>query len=441
MRRGLTSAIVVALVLAVAAHALGATVRKHRLGNGTTILTSPNEWNRIVAVTAVVDAGSRRDPPTLRGLANLTNSMLLQGTTTRTAPELAELVDSAGLTIGVDISLDNASVYVTAIDSELDLALDVLADVLEHPAFGEKRLLDAQREVYDELEARQDDEFAVAIDRVSQMLYGDRPQAFDPRGTREGISRITPSRLIKFHSRYYVGGGTVISVVGNFDEDHVVERLHDLLADYPGGRAPEVNPPEVSFEGRPPVKVFRDIDEAHIAVGFMAPPASDPDFVAFEVTDAMIGLGVGSRLTRALGEDGANVSDDNGAFCRCGQDVSTFIIYASSQDPDTVLDVIGDEIHSLMTEPVSDQELTTVKNRVVGRHEINGQTNLVRAARLASYELAGLGFDFGDTFLTAVNRVDKDDILRVASEWLDKPATVVVLPGKRAPSGRTEAGI
>jgi predicted Zn-dependent peptidase len=117
-------------------------------------------------------------------------------------------------------------------------------------------------------------------------------------------------------------------------------------------------------------------------------------------------------------------------------------MYAATDDPDTTLDLIDDELSSVMTEVVSDEELATAKNRMHGRHERQGQTNLVRAARLASYELAGLGFDFADSFLTAVNRVDKDDILRVASEWLTKPATVVVQPGTTAPpSGRKRAGI
>jgi predicted Zn-dependent peptidase len=155
-----------------------------------------------------------------------------------------------------------------------------------------------------------------------------------------------------------------------------------------------------------------------------------------------MGMGSGSRLPSVLGENGAGLSDVNGSFCRCGQDVSTLILYASTKDADAAIRVIESEIERLSTEPVSDRELSRAKNTLVGRHVLRGQTNLVRAARLASYELAGLGFNFADSFLTAVNRVDKDDIQRVASEWLKKPATVVVQPGKTAPPrGRKRAGI
>ncbi|MEE8615465.1 MAG: insulinase family protein [Roseateles sp.] len=198
----------------------------------------------------------------------------------------------------------------------------------------------------------------------------------------------------------------------------------------------------VSREEAETARVFKDVDESYIVMGFVAPPAGDPDFAAFEVLDSLIGMGSGSRITAALGENGAGLSDITGAFCRCGQDVSTFILYAATEDADAAIDVIESEIERLSTEPVSDEELRIAKNRLVGRQVIKGQTNLVRAARLASYELAGLGFNFADSFLKAVNRVDKDDILRVASEWLRKPATVVVQPGETAPHrGRKRAGI
>jgi predicted Zn-dependent peptidase len=441
MRRRTAVILIIVIALAVAVPALGG-VRRHKLSCGATLLTMPADWNRIVAVTAVVDAGSLHDPEKLPGLANLTRAMLLQGTTTRTAPELAELVDSAGLTIGTDISVDNITVYVTAIDSELDLALEVLADVLQHPAFDESRLIEEQRAVYDALAAQQDDPFTGPFEKLGEILFGKHPMGRMPHGTTKGISRITPAHLVKFHSQRYVGPGTVISVVGNFDEKDVVSRLDGLMSDYPSELPPTPQLPVVTFNEPKSTKIFKDVDESYIARGFLAPPADHPDFAAFEVMDAIIGLGSGSRLSRTLGEAGANVSDRHGAYCRCGQRVSAFVMYAATDDPDTALDLIDNELSSLMTEAVSEEELATAKNRMHGRHERQGQTNLVRAARLASYELAGLGFDFADSFLTAVNRVDKDDILRVASEWLTKPATVVVRPGKTAPTSRRKsAGI
>jgi len=440
MRRGATLALVIFVALAIAMPALGG-VRKHTLSCGATLLTMPAEWNNMVAVTVVVDAGSLRDPEKLPGLANLTRAMLMQGTTTRTAPELAELVDSAGLTIGTDMSVDNATVYVTAIDSELDLALEVVTDVLQRPSFDESRLIEEQRAVYDAIAKEEDDPFTTPFEKVGEMLFGKHPMGRSAHGTTKSISRIKPAHLIDFHAKYYTGPRTVIAVVGNFDEKEVVNKLDGLMEEYPSELPPPPMPPLITHDEMRMTRGFKDVDRSYIAAGFLAPPADHPDFPAFEVMDVVIGMGYGSRLARALGETGADLSDSYGSFCRCGQEVSALVVYASTEDPDTVADIIDDELSSLTEEPVSDEELAAARNRLVGRHERQGQTNLVRAARLATYELAGLGFDFADTFLTAVNRVDKDDILRVASEWLEKPAIVVVQPGETAPRRRKEAGI
>jgi zinc protease len=402
----------------------------------------PGDWNRIVAVTVMVDAGSKHDPGKLHGLASLTNSMLIQGTTGRSGPELAELTDSAGISMGYETTRDYAMIYVTAIDSQFDLALDVITDVLQRPAFDEDRLVETQSNALNYIAGRQDDPFTTPLVRAHELVYGEHPYAHDPMGTTKGIERITASHLVKFHTDRYVGGNTNITIVGSFQEKDAVRRLQELLSDYPQGTPdPPIVPPAPMIESDA-VRIFKDVDESYIAMGFRAPAAADPDFAAIGVLDALLGLGSGSRLATALGEHGADVSDSHGSFCRCGEEVSGLFIYASTKDPDTALEVIEAELTSLANEPVSDEELDRARNRLVGRVVINGQTNLVRAARLGSYELAGLGFSFGDAYLTAVNRVDKDDILRVASEWLRSPATVVVQPGDTAPPrGRKRAGI
>ena len=432
-----TLALLLAAAL-VAAPAHAGDVQRHRLSNGVTVLTMPAHWNRIVAVSVMVDAGSRRDPPGLEGLAGITNTLLIQGTTTRSAAELAELVDGSGLSLGSEVTQDYSHVHITAIDSQLDLALDVIADVLRRPAFEEKRLLDAQRVAHDVLDDKKDDPFHEPASRVEKMLFDGHPYAIPPQGTPEGIDRITVGDVVRFHTERYVGESTVIAVVGNFDPKQVVRRLEELLADYPRGTAETFEPPPVQRSGSDTWKVFKDVDEAYVALGFHAPPSGDSDYAAIRTLDALLGLGRNSRLSRVLGPDGSGVARKVGSYCRCREAGSAFIVYGAGDDAVAVRDGILSEVERLKTEPVSDEELAAAVNQIIGRQVIAGQTNLVRAARLASYELAGLGFGFADAFLDAVKRVDKDDVMRVASEWLREPVTASVLPGRSAAPRRAD---
>jgi predicted Zn-dependent peptidase len=426
-RQTLGALLILGLVLSVAQ---ASDVGVHRLPNGVTVLTMPAEWNRIVAVSAVVDAGARHDPRKQSGLAHLTVSMLPQGTTTRTATELAEVVDGNGIKLGTEITHDYAHVYVTTIDSRLDIGLEVLADVLQNPSFNSKRLLEVQRIAHETLEARADDPFHTPVSRARTMLFNGHPYARDVEGTEEGVDRVTAAHLVKFHTERYVGQGTVIAIVGDFSPDDAVDRLTELLSEYPEGPAtpaPPLPPPPPEQE---PVKLFADVEPAYLAIGFPAPSERDGDLAVMAVLDALVGMGSGSRLSSRLGEDGAGLAEKIGSVCRCGYEVSTFMVFASTESADETVFAIEREFAELSSEPVPDAELTEAKNRLIGRHVITGQTNLVRALRLAVPELLGLGFDHAESFLAEVNRVDKDDIMRVASEWLRKPATVIVYPGK-----------
>ncbi|MBN2565536.1 MAG: insulinase family protein [Candidatus Eisenbacteria bacterium] len=428
----ITLTVLVTLMLATAAPA--ADVGVHRLPNGVTVLTMPAKWNRIVAVSVMVDAGAKHDPSKLSGLAHLTAAMLPQGTTTRSATELAELVDSSGIQLGTETTHDYAHIYVTTIASRLDTGLEVLADVLQHPAFDQKHLLEAQRMAHDSLDAAADDPFNTPFTRTSELLFDGHPYSRPVEGTEDGIDRITVKHLVKFHGSRYVGGNTVIAIVGDFSPEHAVERLTELLSDYPDGGEPDMAPPPPPLPPPPAesttVKIFADVDQAYLAMGFLAPSIHDDDYAAVTVINGLMGVGSGSRLSRLLGPDGTDIADKMGSYCRCIDDASAFTLYASTESPDVTVEMMREELARLASEPVPDDELKEAKNRVIGRYVITGQTNLARAARMAFPELAGLGYSREESYLSEVNRVDKDDIMRVASVWLRKPFTVIVYPGK-----------
>jgi predicted Zn-dependent peptidase len=439
----LTLGALIALALAASA-ATAADVGVYTLPNGVTVLTMPAEWNRIVAVSAMVDAGTKYDPPGMSGLAYVTATALTQGTTDRTASELAEFVDSSGLELGAEVTYDYAHVYVTMIDSELDAGLEVLADVLQNPAFDKRHVLDVQRQANDRLDSLESlDPFFTPFYRMAELLFDDHPYARPVEGTEAGIDRITVADLVKYHRSRYVGGSTVISIVGDFEPEATVKQLAGLLSDYPEGTAqgPAPLPPPPAQAAT--MKLYADVETAHISMGFAAPSTRDDDEAAMAVLSGLMGLGSGSRLRRELGPDGADLVTSVRAFCSCREEASAFVILASTDSPDETEEALLKQLDLLTTEPVPSRELAEARNRVIGNHVISGQTNLARARRLGASELIGRGYAHAEAFLEEVNRVDRDDIMRVASEWLRKPVTVIVYPGKTTipRSVRVRAGI
>jgi zinc protease len=434
-RRQILLIALVILATAVSSVSIARELGRHRLSNGITVICEPAEWNRIVAVSVVIGAGSKLDPPRLRGLAALTNGLLTEGTTSMPPLEMAELLDGSGVRIGTEITEDYAEVHATAIDRHVDVALEVLADVLVNPAFDETRLLEAQGRAHEDLESETSDPFARNFRMATEMLFGDHPYAFPVAGTNDGIDRVTRDDVVRFYSDSYITGNTVIAVVGRFSEDHVVSRLSELLSDYPEGRPSARVFPNVRSTGPQKKLVYRDTPESYAVLGFLAPPIGSDEFVALRVANEILGDGEWSRLGTTLGAPEAAFASRSGSVFFAGLEQGTLMVYASTDDVDKTTRIMNDEIARLKTEPVSEDEIEVARNRLVGRLLIKGQANLVRAARYAFYELAGLGADYDDRYLREVDRVDARDVQAAASRYLNAPATVIVEPGKRARTG------
>jgi zinc protease len=434
-RRTTVIGLLLLAAMALSASPVSGGASKHRLPNGITVITDPAEWNRIVAVSVVVGAGSKHDPPKLRGLAGLTNGLLIEGTTTMEPLEMAELLDSSGLRIGTEITEDYAEVHVTAIDSHVDVALEVLADVVVNPAFDETRLLEAQRRAHERIEMEASDPFGRNFRMAAEMLFEDHPYAFPVAGTSDGIDRITRGDVVRFYSDRYVAGNTVIAVVGEFSEDHVLGRLGELLSEYPEGRPRAQVFPGVGRAGPEEKLLYRETPESYVVLGFLAPPIGSSDYVALRVANEILGSGEWSRLGTTLGAPDVAFATHYGSVFFAGREHGAVMVYASTDDVDETIRIATGEITRLRTEPVSEDEIEVARNRLAGRLLIKGQANLVRAVRYAFYELAGLGADYGDRYLRDVDRVDGNDVLEAASKYLNAPVTVIVRPGKPAKKG------
>lgn len=428
--RNSTLTLLLVAVMAVTCTSPARELGKHRLPNGITVITEPAEWNRIVAVSVVVGAGSKHDPLKLRGLAALTNGLLTEGTTAMAPLEMAELLDGSGVTIGTEVTEDYAEVHATAIDRHVDVALEVLADVLVHPAFDAARILEAQGHAHDQLEYESSDPFTRNFRMASEMLFGKHPYAFPVAGTPDGIDRISRRDVAAFHSTWYVAGNTVVSVVGKFSEDHVIDRLGELLSEYPEGSPKSMALPQVEPASRRTKILYRDTPESYVTIGFLAPAIGAEDYASLRVADEILGDGEWSRLGTTLGAPDAAFANHYGSVYFSGQEHSALMVYASTDDVERTMEILTDEVAKLRTEPVSEEELEVARNRLAGRLLIQGQSNLVRAARYGAYELAGLGAEYGDQYLKEVARVGAGDVLDAAREYLDEPATVIVRPGK-----------
>jgi zinc protease len=433
-----TTVIVLLITLVGLSPAGAVEAHRHRLPNGVTVITKPASWNRIVAISVNVEAGSKHDPPQFAGLARLTNELLIEGTSRRSAMELADFLDGHGIDLRTYTTQDFAGVHLICIDEHFDAALEILGEILTEPVFAEGRLLRLQERTLGEIERGKADARRRNYAQLYDLVFDGHPYARPVEGTAETIGRMTRDRIAKFYSTNYVAGSTAIAIVGNFSEETAIESLSELLSGYARGRSEKLDVHALRRDESTTGEIYMDVPGARAAIGYLAAPAPHKDYPAVRVLASLLGGGSSARIPLALEERGADIAIDSGAFCFSAVQEAAIVISMETSDVDESLDIVDREVERLRREPVSDDELLVARNRVAGEVTIKGQTNLMRALRLSMDYLATGHVDVMDTFLEQVARVSKDDILRVAHEYLVAPAVAIVRPGRAA--GRGDVG-
>jgi predicted Zn-dependent peptidase len=407
-------------------------VVKRRLGNGVTLIVVPSPWNKVAAVSVMVDAGSKYDPPELRGLARVTNEFVVCGTTTMPRAELEDLIDSRGIKLGTYTTEDFAEVYVTSTVDQFDAALDVLSSLMAQPAFDAHELPRAQRLAFDEYDRSQNDPFESCYAKLNELLFGDHPYAFPAHGTKEGVSATTRDDVLRFYAERYRGGNIVVAAVGDFPADETMRKLGERFAGCASGRAPgrafplKARTEPVQFE------FHRDVAEGYVTIGFVGPPMGSEDSAAMRVLGAVLGEGkvTTGRVQEALSAGDAGVADMAGAFGPERVEQGRLVLFASTPDANAALDALTRVVEGVRAKPVPDAELARAKERLVGQIVLSGQRNLERARRLATGEIARLGLGFSDESLRRIEAVDASDVQRAAAKYLTNPATVILRPGR-----------
>lgn len=432
MKRCATIALLVVLAATVAAPAGGGEriIKARRLDNGLTLIASPNPWNQIVAFAAVVDAGARRDPEGLSGLAQITSDLLAEGVTTMSPDELADVLDRSGMRLDTRVSLDWATVRVSALNSDMKEAARVFADVLARPALEQTALIDTQAEALNAIARSTDDPLEDALREAFRVAFTGHPYSGSVLGTREEVESVTLSEVRRFYDTYYGGNGTVVVAIGDFEPDDALNLLEDLLGDYGSRKIAPLS--RVPVERRPARTIdrYRDVKRGVVFQMHLAPDVSSEDFLPLQLAAAVLGSGESSRLRRAF-EGNRSV----GAYAMDGFDAGAFVAYAMTDDVDAARRALEDEIERLRSELIAEEELERAKNSFIVSFAASRERNADAATSLASLELLGLGAEYEAEVLRRVDGVTREDILRAAREHLIEPILIMERPGRSGTRG------
>jgi zinc protease len=416
---------------------VAADIQKFELANGLRLLVREDARLPLVAITAVFRGGLLAETPQTNGLTRLMSRVLLKGTTTRTAEEIADTIEAAGGSIGSDAGNNSFSVTIDVTALDLKLAVELLGDVLLNATMPEQAIA---REKEVQLAGIKEDEeqlTTVARNSLREALFPQHPYALRGKGSPESVTRLTQKDLLDFRNRHVVAKNAVVSVFGNVNAGEVKQLFEQALGGMRSGTLALAD----AAPAKPLASTVTRIEEKEkaqgvIMVGYRGADLFSPDRYALELIDEA-SSDLGSRFFVRIREQ-LGLAYYVGSTQMQGLVPGLFAFYLGTdpQKLDAVKTELLDEIRKLAADGLTTEELARAKKKLIGQQQIANQSNESFGYMAALDELYGLGFDHYKELEPAVEAITSEDLKRVAAKYFrDQPHVLAIV---RPPQKRSE---
>ena len=401
------------------------------LSNGLPVVIVVHDEQPAISIKVIVRAGPAQDPSDKPGLASMVASLLDQGTTTRTAQQVADTIDSAGGELETGIGRDLSYVNVTVMKDGLDLGMSLLADILRRPAFAPEELERQRQQAAGALRVSYQDPAYIADVVFDRIVYGAHPYGAPGNGTPATVEKLTRQDLVEFHRRYYAPNNCLFAVVGDVSADEAMAAVTKAFGDWSRQEVPAdpvVQPPKPAK--RVVVLDKPDAVQTEIRMGQIGIPRKNDDYMAINLAIKVLGGAGANRLHRVLrAERGLTygAQADLEALKRTGQ--VTAQTNTRSDATGEVLRLMVDEFSRLRRERVGENELGDAKAYLAGNFPLTIETPTEIATQVLNVLFYDLPIDELQNFRQRVNAVSIDDVEWVANRYLDPDRLTVVLVG------------
>ncbi len=359
------------------------TLQSTKLSNGLRVVTDTVNTVESVAVGIWCDVGTRHEDMAHNGVAHMVEHMVFNGTPSRSAKDIVEQIESVGGQMNAYTSRELTAYYIHLLKEDVALALDVLSDMLQRPAFPDVDLEKERGVIIQEIGMTNDTPDDLVFDLYQETAYPNQSLGAPILGTASIVEGMKKQTLFDYVRHFYTPKNLVISAAGNVSHEDMVALVEKYFCDLPDNE--DVSYKEADYKGGE-VRSDKDLEQAHIVMGFQGICKKDPDYYAAILMSTILGGGMSSRLFQEVREKHGlvySVYASHAAYHDDGQ----FEIYAGT-GPDKLpklIPVICDEIQKIVQSPVSSEELARAKSQLRAGLLMGRESMLARANRQAKH--------------------------------------------------------
>lgn len=404
------------------------------LPNGLQVLVIPWHEQPSVSVRLIIKAGAAQDPADKPGVAGMVSSLLNQGTATKSAEGVANLVESAGGVLGVGAGNELSYVNAGVIKDKIDVVMGLASEMVQQPAFDQREIDRHKQQALSGMQVSYDDPEFVAGVVFDRLIYGFHPYGRPPGGTLESISKISRADLVAFHRTWFTPNNSILAVVGDLTSEEMFAAAEKAFGGWAKRDVPvqsQMDPPSPTYRVvvvDKPGAVQTEIRAGNLTLSRTASKWLDTEL-----------------LIRVLGGEGANrlfgvLRSDRGLTYGASADLQTFkfaggFVASTNTRTETTGEALRltiDEMWRLQREKVDPRELRGVKDYFQGSFPLTIETPSAIALQVLNQIFYGLELKDLEQLRDRVEAVTVDDLQAAARQYVRPDRLSIVLVGDAA---------
>jgi zinc protease len=401
------------------------------LANGMQVVVVLHHEQPAVTMRLLIRAGAAQDPERKGGVSELVAHLLDQGTTTRSAEQIAEQIDTIGGAMGTGSGTDLTFVNAVVMKDSFAFGMELVSDVARNPTFAAEEIERQRERQISSLRVSDEDPDYVASVLFDRLVYGFHPYGLPGSGTSESIAAITQADLREFHKRYFVPNNAILAIVGDVTSDEAFAMAERVFGKWARVDVPPWKPIDPPQPTRRLVIVDKpDAVQTEIRVGQLAIPRKHPDYLTFDLAVKILGGEGANRLHRVLRSERGltyGAEADTEAMKAAGD----FVAKTNTRTETTAeaLRLTVEEFAKLQRQRVYERELADAQAYLAGSFPLSIETPNEIATIIINALFYELPLDEVPTYRERVQAITPDDIQRVARQYIRPDRLSIVLVG------------
>lgn len=394
-------------------------LKRITLDNGLRIVCEKIPYVRSVSLGIWVGTGSRNENNDNNGISHFIEHMLFKGTKNRSAKEIAESIDNIGGQLNAFTGKECTCYYTKTLDSHIDIAVDVLSDMLFNSNLSQKDIDLERKVILEEIGMYEDSPEELVHDIFSETVWNGNSLGYPILGTRECLDKVDKALINDYMNNYYTSNNSVISVAGNFDDEKLEEILKTHFSTWKASSAPVVSFDEAEFKNDIKLKE-KDTEQVHICMGYKGIEHGNDRLYTLLAVNNIFGGGMSSRLFQRIREEKGLVYSIY-SYPSSYKNAGLFTIYAgmNPEHMETVIELVKEEVELLVSKGITKDILEKSKEQLKGSYILGLESTSSRMNSIGKAELM-LGRIFTpEEVLKRIDAISMDVVEEVLSTVFD----------------------